>query len=70
MFSRLMTAIGKAFGFQGRQERADRGLLLRMCLGDEATVDRLIAGERARNPGVSEAQAYRRAIQAIQRDNR
>jgi hypothetical protein len=41
-----------------------------MCLGDEATVDRLIAGELSRNPGISEADACRRAVQAIQRDNR
>jgi hypothetical protein len=70
MFSRIKTAIGRVFGFQARREREDRTLLLRMCFGDAATADRLIAGERSRNPGISEAQACRRAIQAIQRDNR
>jgi hypothetical protein len=45
-------------------------MLRRLCLGDEAAAGRLIAGEQARNPGLSEAQACRRAIRRIRHDNR
>ena len=70
MFTRILTAIARAFGGHARRESRERTLLLRMCLGDGDTVERLIAGERSRNAGISEAEACRRAIQAIQRDNR
>jgi hypothetical protein len=66
MFDRFKTALSRVLG-RGRKERA---LLLHMCFGDQEAASRLIQGERSRSPGLSEAQACRRAIQRLQRDNR
>ena len=70
LFSRLKNAIGRALDFEARRTRRARALLLQMCLGDEGAVERLIAGECSRTPGLSEAAACRRAIRRLQRDNR
>jgi hypothetical protein len=58
------------FGFQARRERRERATLRQLCLGDDAAVERLISGEQARSPGLTEAQACRRAIRRIRHDNR
>jgi hypothetical protein len=44
--------------------------LRRVCLGDDAQVERLIDGEMARSPGISRAEAARRAVRRYERDNR
>jgi hypothetical protein len=70
MLSRLKIVIGRALGFEARRERKERALLLRLCFGDEGAVDRLIAGECSRMPAISDAEACRRAIRRLRRDNR
>lgn len=50
-----------------RKQRAsneDREYLLRVCGGDAARVDRLLAQARRHNPEMPEAEAYRKAIRA------
>jgi hypothetical protein len=44
--------------------------LRRICFGDHGQVERLIAGEMTRTPGISRADAAGRAVQRYERDNR
>jgi hypothetical protein len=44
--------------------------LRRICLGDERQAERLLASEMTRAPGVSRAEAARRAVERYRRDNR
>ena len=53
---------------QGRAPKKDRDYLLQVCRGDSAQVERLLDLERRKNPELSEAQAYRRAIRSHLRD--
>jgi hypothetical protein len=69
VLARLKVALSLALGFEARRQRRERGLLLKLCRGDEGAVERLIEGERART-GVSEAEACRRAIRRLRLDNR
>ena len=48
----------------------DREYLLRVCNGDAGRVERLLDLERARDPEMSEARAYRLAIRRYLRDRR
>lgn len=41
-----------------------------ICFGDDGQKERLIKGEMTRSPGISRAEAARRAVQRYQRDNR
>ncbi len=68
MLSRIGTAISNIF--RAHRETKNRKILLGMCMGDAHAVERLIAGQRSRNEGISKDEACRRAIHAIQRDNR
>ncbi len=52
----------------GRAPKEDREYLLRVCDGDAARVARLLDLERSRNPDMTEAEAYRRAIRTHLRD--
>ena len=70
LLGRLSKAMGRVLGFQARKERRERALLLRMCFGDQEAVDRIIVGECSRTAGISEAEACRRAIRRLQRENR
>ena len=45
-------------------------MLQRLCQGDASTVERLVAGERERHPGINERSAYRRAIDRLRDDRR
>lgn len=54
----------------GRAPREDREYLLRVCGGDPARVELLLARERERDPELSEAAAYRRAIRRHLRPQR
>ena len=51
-------------------KRGAESQLRRICLGDNAQVERLIANETARAPGISRDEAASRAVQRYQRDNR
>lgn len=44
--------------------------LHRICHGNETQTERLIQGEIARSPGISRAEAARRAVERYRRDNR
>jgi hypothetical protein len=46
------------------------GELRRICMGDTGQVERLIQGELTRAPGMSRAEAARRAVERYRRDNR
>lgn len=52
----------------GAAPKQDREYLLRVCDGDPERVRRLLDHERAANPEMTEAQAYRRAIRRHLRD--
>lgn len=70
MLGRITKALDRFLGFEARRERRERRVLRRMCLGDEAAVERTVSGERSRNPGITEGEAVRRAIRRLRRDNR
>ncbi len=70
VLGRFKKLVARVLGFQARREREERALLLRMCFGDTEAVDRIIVGECSRIPGLSEAEACRRAIRRLRRDNR
>jgi hypothetical protein len=70
MLGRFTRVLDRALGFEARRERRDRAALLRMCFGDQEAVDRIIVGECSRVPGLSEAEACRRAIRRLRRDKR
>jgi hypothetical protein len=44
--------------------------LRRICLGDERQAQRLLESEMSRAPGISRAEAARRAVERYRRDNR
>ena len=44
--------------------------LHRICMGDTRQAERLLASEMARVPGLSRAEAARRAVERYRRDNR
>lgn len=54
---------------RGRGHAAEKQLR-RICLGNEQQAERLIEGEMARAPGISRADAARRAVERYRRDNR
>ena len=54
---------------RGTSPRAETQLR-RICLGNDAHMERLINGEMSRGPGISRAEAANRAVERYQRDNR
>lgn len=56
--------------FGGASESASEEALLRACHGDREQMDRLVMREADRAPGITRAQAIRRALEAYRRDNR
>jgi len=50
------------------RSRGLRERLLVLCRDDVGRVDRLVQLERDRTPGLSEVEAYRRAISRLERD--
>jgi hypothetical protein len=53
-----------------RPDPSPESRLLRICRGDTARAERLVAGELCRTPGLSRSEAAARAIEKYQRDNR
>jgi len=53
----------------GASQQAEKQLR-RICLGNDAQVERLINGEMTRSPGLSRAEAASRAVERYQSDNR
>jgi hypothetical protein len=53
----------------GATRNAERQLR-RICFGNDAQVERLIAFEMTRAPGISRAEAASRAVDRYRRDNR
>ena len=62
-------AIWYWFRTQG-PSRDPESQLYRICHGNESQAERLIEGEIARAPGISRAEAARRAVERYRRDNR
>ncbi|MCZ6464152.1 MAG: hypothetical protein O7A09_07405 [Proteobacteria bacterium] len=58
---------GGGGGGRGRATREDHDFLLRVCGGDEDRLSRRLEVEIRRNPHLSEAQLYRRAIRTYMR---
>ena len=54
---------------RGSTARQAEARLRRICMGDDARVERLIDSEQARAPGISRADAANRAAGRYQRDN-
>ena len=54
---------------RGRRYAAEKELR-RICLGDERQTERLLESEMTRAPGISRAEAARRAVERYRRDNR
>ncbi len=49
---------------------SDYKRLLNICFGDRAKVDRLIAYELTKSPGISRSDAIARAVAKVETDNR
>ena len=64
--------LAKRYGIRGLTKgsapREDREYLLRVCGDDDARVEEMLARARRRNPEMSEAEAYRKAIRSHLRD--
>jgi hypothetical protein len=54
---------------RGRRHAPEKELR-RICLGDERQAERLLESEMTRAPGLSRAEAARRAVERYRRDNR
>ena len=54
---------------RGRKHAAENELR-RICMGNELQAERLIESETTRSPGISRAEAARRAVWRYRRDNR
>ena len=65
----IVAAIGFWLATRARSDAAETELR-RICLGSEEQFERLIEGETARAPGISRAEAARRAVARYRRDNR
>ena len=52
------------------RRRSAEKKLAKLCFGDAAQVDRLVAREQKRNPRLTRAQAVRAALESYRRDNR
>jgi hypothetical protein len=68
----LVAAIAVAVWFWMRSTpgRDAEARLRRICHGNQEQAERLIAGEIARAPGLSRAEAAARAVARYERDNR
>lgn len=66
----FLNAVRRLWPFGGQSAQRGRKILRQMCMGDAGAVERLIAGEMKRAPGISEVEAYKRAILRIRHDKR
>ena len=65
----VVGAIWLWLAHRGRKYAAENELR-RICLGDERQAERLLESEMTRAPGMSRAEAARRAVERYRRDNR
>jgi hypothetical protein len=65
----VVGAIWLWIAHRGRKHAAEKELR-RICLGDERQAERLLESEMTRAPGMSRAEAARRAVERYRRDNR
>ena len=65
----VVAAVWYWFSTRG-PSRNPESQLHRICHGNQTQAERLIQGEIARAPGVSRAEAARRAVERYRRDNR
>jgi hypothetical protein len=66
----VIAAIAIWFWSRGASARDPETMLRRVCRGNVEQAERLIAGELSRSPGITRAEAARRAVARYQRDNR
>jgi hypothetical protein len=59
---RMVAGLGLDALVKNGAPKQDREFLLRACDGDAVELERLLGAERSRNPAMTEAQVYRRAI--------
>jgi len=55
---------------QSQPQQRDWNVLLNICHGDRARASRLMEYEKKQNPGITEQEVCRRAIERYYRDNR
>jgi hypothetical protein len=65
----MVVAVWLWLRHRSRTSREAETLLRRVCLGNDAQVERLINGEMIRGPGISRAEAASRAVRRYRRDN-
>ena len=65
----LLVLLELRFWLTFRRRSAEKKLS-KLCFGDAAQVDRLVAQEQRRDPRLNRAQAVRAAIESHRRDNR
>lgn len=65
----LLVLLELRFWLTLRRRSAEKQLA-KLCFGDTAQVERLVAQEQRRDPRLNRAQAVRAAIESYKRDNR
>ncbi len=65
---KLVPEVQKFFRWHGFQSEWKH--LLRLCGGDQERASRLLQHEKSANPGLSDVETCRRAIEKYYRDNR
>lgn len=65
----VVGAIWLWLAHRGRKDAAEKELR-QICLGNERQAERLIESEMTRAPGISRAEAARRAVARYRRDNK
>jgi hypothetical protein len=65
----VVGAIWLWLAHRGRKDAAEKELR-QICLGNEQQTERLIESEMTRAPGISRAEAARRAVARYRRDNK
>lgn len=66
----MWNQLKRLFSPRQRRAQAQWRALVKLCLGDTERAERLLQRELDRSPGISHAEACRRAIVGYQRDNR
>jgi hypothetical protein len=67
----ILVVVATWYWFSTRgPSRNPESQLHRICHGNQTQAERLIQGEIARAPGISRAEAARRAVERYRRDNR
>jgi hypothetical protein len=66
----VIVVLGAWLWVRRNASRKPETQLRRICLGDDAQVERLIGAEMTRAPGITRSEAASRAVRRYLRDNR